>query len=65
MLSTAQPSVLKTITQIVVPNATEKRDSAFNNLVSRYKKQTRLHGANVSRTNQPTSKKDTITSKCS
>lgn len=65
MLSTAQPSVLKTITQIVVPNATEKRDSAFNNLVSRYKKQTRLHGANVYRTNQPTSKKDTITSKCS
>lgn len=49
----------------MVPNASEKRDNTFNNLVSRYKKQTRLHGANVSRTTQPTSKEETITSKCS
>lgn len=65
MLSTAQPSVLKTITQTVVPNATEKRVITLNKHVSRYTKQTLVHGANVSRTTQPTSKQDTITSKCS
>lgn len=68
MLSTAHPSVLKTITQTVVTNVTEKRVSSmwitYNKLVSRYKNQTLIHRANVSRTTQPTSKQDTITSKC-
>nr|XP_034307355.1 uncharacterized protein LOC105345524 [Crassostrea gigas] len=68
VLSTAYPSVLKTITQTVVPNVTEKRVSlkriTNNKLVSIYKKQTLLHGANVSRTTQSISREDTITSKC-
>lgn len=68
MLSTAHPSVLKTITQTVVTNVTEKRVSSmwitYNKLVSRYKNQTLIHRANVPRTTQPTSKEDTITSKC-
>lgn len=37
----------------------------FNKLVSRCTKQTILHGANVSRTTQPTPKENAITSKCS
>lgn len=69
MLSTAHPSVLKSITQTAVPNVTEKRVSlmwiTLNKLVSRYTKQIILHGANVSMTTQPTPKENTITSKCS
>uniref|UniRef100_A0A8W8MIS8 Uncharacterized protein n=1 Tax=Magallana gigas TaxID=29159 RepID=A0A8W8MIS8_MAGGI len=64
-LSTAHPSVLKSITQTAVPNVTEKRVSlmwiTFNKLVSRCTKQTILHGANVSRTTQPTPKENAIT----
>ncbi|XP_052678218.1 uncharacterized protein LOC128159197 [Crassostrea angulata] len=68
VLSTAHPSVLKTITQTVIPNVTEKRVRlrriTYNKLVSIYKKQTLSHGAIFSRTTQSISKEDTITSKC-
>lgn len=37
----------------------------FNKLVNICTKQTILHGANVSRTTQPTPKENAITSKCS
>lgn len=69
MLSTAHPSVLKTITKTIIPNKTEKRGSVmwikYTKSVSRYKKQTQLHGTNESRTTQSTSKEDTLSSKCS
>uniref|UniRef100_A0A8W8LXR6 WSC domain-containing protein n=1 Tax=Magallana gigas TaxID=29159 RepID=A0A8W8LXR6_MAGGI len=62
-LSTAHPSVLKSITQTAVPNVTEKRVSlmwiTFYKLVSRYTKQAILHDANVSMTIQPTPKENT------
>lgn len=56
--------VLKTITKTVVPNVTLMW-IIYNKLVTRITKQTVLHGFNVSRTTQSTSKENTIPSKCS